>query len=325
MSSNSSNPVRELRYDDNDAAKGVPYLQTLGVKYLMVFTEKAKTEADKRDELTKLASVGPWNIYQVANSDLVVPLAVQPVVVSHRGGDQRERNLELGMSWFQHQDEWAAIPADDGPDEWQHIDVAVDPTRSDGLAPGDSGRKIDIVQPVEAIVPKELPAVAVSNVKLGDQDLRFTVDQIGVPILVKISYFPNWHASGAKGPYRIAPNLMVVVPTSTDVHLTYERSNLDYFAYLLTLLGIGLLIFMRIRGDVRHANTHPFGSATDGVVSGWHDWDPPYEGALTDPTPSEPWDPDADDPLEADLDPNSLVWASPTGPPDDSAPPDDNV
>ena len=30
MSSNSSNPVRELRYDDNDAAKGVPYMQTLG-------------------------------------------------------------------------------------------------------------------------------------------------------------------------------------------------------------------------------------------------------------------------------------------------------
>ena len=34
ISSNSSNPVRELRYDDNDDAKGVPYLQTLGVKYL---------------------------------------------------------------------------------------------------------------------------------------------------------------------------------------------------------------------------------------------------------------------------------------------------
>ncbi len=324
ISSNSSNPVRELRYDDNDAAKGVPYLQTLGVKYLMVFTEKAKAQAEKRDELTKLASVGPWNIYQVADSDLVVPLAVQPVVVGHRDGDQRERNLELGMSWFQHQDEWAAIPANDGPDEWQRIDVAVDPTRSDGLAPGASGRKIDIVQPVEAIVPKALPAVTISNVKLGDQDLRFTVDQIGVPVLVKISYFPNWHASGAKGPYRIAPNLMVVVPTSTDVHLTYERSNLDYFAYLLTFLGIGLLIFMRIRGDVRHANTHPFGNATDGMVSGWHDWDPPYEGAL-DPTPSEPWDPDEDAPLEADLDPNSLVWAPPAETPDDSAPPDDNV
>ena len=42
MSSNSSNPVRELRYDDNDAAEGVPYLQTLGVKYVMVFTAEGQ-------------------------------------------------------------------------------------------------------------------------------------------------------------------------------------------------------------------------------------------------------------------------------------------
>ena len=58
-----------------------------------------------------------------------MPLDVQPVVVNDRDGDQRERNLELGTSWFQHPEEWAAIPADDGPEEWQRIDVAVDENR----------------------------------------------------------------------------------------------------------------------------------------------------------------------------------------------------
>jgi hypothetical protein len=242
-------------------------------------------------------------------------------VVNERSGDQRERKLELGMSWFQHRDEWAAMPADDGPADWQRIDVEVDTTRSDGLAPGASGRKIDIVQPAEPIQAKELPPVNVSNVQLGDQDLRFTVDQIGVPVLVKISYFPNWQASGADGPYRIAPNLMVVIPTSTDVHLTYERSSLDYVAYLLTLLGIGMLIFMRIRGDVRHANTHPFGSS-DSSGFEWDEWDSGTDEALLiDPTPPEPWHADIDDPLEADLSAESLVWASPTDPPNDSGPP----
>ena len=326
ISANSSNPVRELRYDDNDASKGVPYLQTLGVKYLMVFTEKAKAQAEKRPELTELATIGPWNIYQVADSDLVVPLAVQPVVVNHRGGDQRERKLELGMSWFQHRNEWAAMPADDGPADWQRIDVQVDTTRSDGLATGASGRKIDIVTPAVAIQPKTLPAVKVSNVQLGDQDLRFTVDQVGVPVLVRISYFPNWQVSGAKGPYRIAPNLMVVIPTSTDVHLTYERSGLDYIAYLLTFLGIGLLIFMRVRGDVRHANTHPFGSESDPDAFQWDEWDSRSdEELLIDPTPSELWQPETDDPLEADLSAESLVWASPPQAPDNSNPRADNL
>ena len=323
VSSNSSNPVRELRYDDNDDSKGVPYLQTLGVKYLMVFTEKAKAQAETRTELTKLGSVGPWNIYQVADSDLVVPLTVQPVVVNHRSGDPRERNLELGTSYFQHSNEWAAIPADNGPADWQRIDVKVDTTRSDGLAPGASGRKVDIVQPVQKIVPKTLPKVVVSNVHLGDQDLRFTVDQIGVPVLVKISYFPNWHVSGAKGPYRIAPNLMVVVPTSTDVHLTYERSNLDYLAYLLTFVGIGMLIVLRVRGDVRHANAHPFGSTPGATEFEWDDWESDPEPIIADPTPSEPWEPDLVVPLETDLAADSLTWAPPpaTDGPADTRPP----
>jgi hypothetical protein len=332
MSSNASNPVRELRYENLVANKGVPYMQTLGVKYLMVFTELAKKQADGRNDLTKVGSVGPWNIYQVADSDLVVPLSVQPVVVNHRGGDQRERNLELGMSWFQHREEWAAVPADNGPAAWQRIDVNVDATRSDGLLPGASGRKIDIVQPTEPIVAKPLPAVTVSNVQLGDQDLRFTVDKVGVPVLVKISYFPNWHVSGAKGPYRIAPNLMVVVPTSTDVHLTYERSDLDYLAYLLTFIGIGLLIFMRIRGDVRHANTHPFGNNPDATEFQWDDWEPRIEPVLADPTPSQMWQPGLGDPLDEPLDvpadvpldvgltADSMIWAPPTEPPDDSGP-----
>ena len=258
MSANSSNPVRELRYDDNVAAKGVPYMQTLGVKYLMVYTEAARREADAQPELALLAEVGPWNIYQVANSDLVVPLAVQPVVVSSRGGDQRERNLELGTSWFQHADEWAAMPADDGPAEWQRIDVMVDLERQIGTKPMSSGRKVDIVVPAEPITPVPLQAVTVSDVRLGDQDLAFTVDQVGVPVLVKMSYFPNWKVDGAQGPYRIAPNLMVVVPTAQQVRLHYEPAAIDRVAYVLTLVGVLLLIWFRRRGDVEHASAYPF-------------------------------------------------------------------
>jgi hypothetical protein len=255
-----------------------------------------------------------------------VPLTVQPVVVNHRGGDQRERNLELGTSWFQHQSEWAAIPADGGPADWQRIDVQVDTTRSDGLSPGASGRKVDIVQPSEPIVPKAEPTVAVSNVQLGDQDLRFSVDKVGVPILVKISYFPNWHVSGAKGPYRIAPNLMVVIPTSKDVHLTYERSNLDYFAYLLTFIGIVMLIVMRVRGDVRHANTHPFGAVSGGSDFEWDDWEVDPEPVTADPTPPESWRPDLDDSLESDPAAESRSWAPPSSDvPADTSPPDASV
>ncbi len=258
MSKQSSNPVRELRYTNNDAGVGVQHLQDLGVRYVMVRSPEAKAQAATREELTLIASSQPWDIYLVDGSDIVVPLPTQPVVVNGRSGDARERNLELGTSWFQQRGEWAAIPADDGPDSWQRIDVAIDLSRRIG-EPGDSGRQVDIVVPAQAIEPVPLDAVQISNVEIEQQSLSFDVDQIGVPVLVRVSYFPNWEASGAAGPYRAGPNMMIVVPESTSVELTYGRSGVDYASILLTLIGIGLCVLWRFRGDVVHAAEVPAG------------------------------------------------------------------
>ena len=57
---------------------------------------------------------------------------------------------------------------------------------------------------------------------------RSTSTRSGVPVLVKASYFPNWQVAGRRGPYRVAPNLMVVVPTDTHVELTYGRTGVEY-------------------------------------------------------------------------------------------------
>ena len=246
MSKQSSNPVRELRYDNNDAAKGVAYMRALGVKYFMGFTPEAVTAASAQPGLIKVAQSGPWVIFRVTESDLVVPLTVQPVVVAMTSGDPRERWLEIGTSWFQHANEWAALPADAGPQEWQHIDAKIDLTRREG-EPGASGRRVDIVTPGEAIEPVALPPVVVSNIEMGQSAVSFSVDKIGVPVLVRVSYFPNWKVDGAKGPFRVAPNMMVVIPTSNIIKLHYGSTSRDYMAYLLTFIGIGMLVRRRRR------------------------------------------------------------------------------
>src|SRR3954452_19858135 len=141
----------------------------------MVRTNEAKSQAASQPDLKYVATSYPWDIYEVAGSDLVVPLDTQPVVVKRRGGDQRERHLELGTSWFQNRDEWAAMPADGGPDTWQRIDVKADPARSDGKSIGQPGHKVDVVVPSAPIQSVPLREVTVSNVDLGDQSLSFDV------------------------------------------------------------------------------------------------------------------------------------------------------
>jgi hypothetical protein len=253
MSKQSSNPVRELRYDDNNAALGVRYLQELGVRYYMGFTPEAVREASAQPALREITRSGPWVIYEVAASDLVVPLTVQPVVVGGRTdsqadmghpGDAKERWLEIGTSWLQNPNDWPAVPAASGPSEWQRVDVAIDMNRRIG-EPDESSRRVDVVLPTQSIDVVNVEPIVVSEVEQGRSSVSFSVDKIGTPVLVRTSYFPNWNVSGAEGPYRVAPNMMVVIPTQTDVKLSFGWSLLDVFAYVLSIVGIVVLVRWR--------------------------------------------------------------------------------
>ena len=237
MSKQSSNPVRELRYDDNDAGKGVRYLRELGVRYYMAFTPEAVAQARTQSALVEVATSGPWVVFEVDGADGVVPLAVEPVVVPGRSGVGKEPWLELGTSWFQHPEDWPALPVADGPASWQRVDAIVDVSRREG-EPGESFRRVDVVVPAAAVDARALEPVAVSDVRVERQALSFTVDRTGVPVLVRTSYFPGWRARGADGPWRAAPNMMVVVPTETTVRLEFGRTLADHAANALTLLGL---------------------------------------------------------------------------------------
>jgi hypothetical protein len=246
MSKQSSNPVRELRYDNNDATRGVRYLRELGVRYYMGFTPEALAQASSVDGLIEVARSGPWVVYEVGEADVVAPLSVQPVVAQVGGSDPRERWLEIGTSWFQNPQEWPTLVADDGPTEWQRVSVRVDDSRREG-EPGEPGRRVDVVLPVEAPEVVTLPVVEVSAVVIEQESVRFSVNQTGVPILVRVSYFPNWRVDGAQGPFRVAPNMMVVIPNENDVRLHFDMSGRDYAAYAVTVLGVGALVVARRR------------------------------------------------------------------------------
>jgi len=250
MSKQSSNPVRELRYDDNDAQRGVRYLRELGVRYFLGFTPEAVAAARGTDGLVEVASAGPWRVFEVEGTELVVPLDVQPVDVEHRPGDPRERWLEVGTSWFQNPGDWAARPVDGGPDSWQRVGAVVDEARREGL-PGESWRSVDVVVPAAEIEPVRLPRVEVSDVVVGRESVSFSVDRTGVPVLVRVSFFPNWRADGALGPWRAAPNMMVVVPTERDVRLEFGPSLRDRASYATTFAGAIVLSAIGIRARRR--------------------------------------------------------------------------
>jgi hypothetical protein len=100
----------------------------------------------------------------------------------------------------------------------------------------------------KAVTAVHEPTTTVSDVRQTDEGISFHVDRIGTPVEVRISYFPNWKATGADGPWRTAPNLMVVVPTSHDVTLTYGSVPADYVGQLITLVSLVIVVALGVVG-----------------------------------------------------------------------------
>jgi len=229
-----SRAQRGLPYRGFDLDAGVDHLQQLGVRWYSAFSERAVREARAHPDFDEVATSGPWTIFEVRGSTLVAALDVEPAVytdVDHEGWlDPAVEAFQLGST---------AVPRTiGGPAGWQRVAADEDPER------------------------RALPVVAVTDLVEDVDRISFRVDRVGVPVLVRTSYFPNWEASGADGPWRATPNLMVVVPTSEEVELSYGRTTVDVVAILLTLVGAGWVVatVRRPRRDL----------GADGMV-GWFD------------------------------------------------------
>src|SRR5262249_21394663 len=142
---------------------------------------------------------GPWSIYEVRDAPLVEALAFRPVVVD----DPTPSDLDACRARVQARlnsadkvdlkvwPDFIAVPwvndlsgldrplVADGPSTWQHAR----PDAARGLA------------------QKPLPPAVVTRIHATDDTISFHVSRPGVPVLVKTSYFPNWRASGAQGPW----------------------------------------------------------------------------------------------------------------------------
>lgn len=72
--------------------------------------------------------------------------------------------------------------------------------------------------------------------------IRFTTNKIGLPHLIKVSYFPAWQVKGANDVYPVSPHLMMVIPRQSEVVLTYGRTLWEKLGWTIT--GITLMILI---------------------------------------------------------------------------------
>lgn len=222
LSSSPSDPVVGLDYGPVDVTEGVDHLAMLGVKYFFAYSGAVVRQANADPALIPVAVTKPaasgvaWHFYLIRGSTLVAPLANLPTVVPGLGS--RVSWLAANEAWWLDEKDWDVLLAASGPASWPRSDSS------------------------SSLPAHRAGVTAVSDIVTSSQGISFSVSRVGVPVVVRISYYPRWHASGATGPYRVSPNLMVVVPTRHHVVLTYGSSPAVWWGNLLTDLAVLALV-----------------------------------------------------------------------------------
>lgn len=214
VSQRPSNPVSGLNYYHLDFARAVKHLALYDVRYYVSYTDTAR-QAAVDFGLPVLAASTPFTIFELPDSSLVDVAEYLPAVWDN----EDQSFLDATLSWYEDVgslDKWLV---EEGPDSWPRIDNAAIKTRPRVAAGGE-----------------------VSNIVLENHRISFDTTAIGVPHLVKVSYFPNWQATGAEGPYRAAPSLMVVVPSQGHVVLDFTDTWAETTGKALTGAALAGLI-----------------------------------------------------------------------------------
>ncbi|MEI6701251.1 MAG: hypothetical protein WCL38_05810, partial [Actinomycetota bacterium] len=259
-----------LNYHPTNVAEGVKKLQLMGVRYYLVSAPSLVLQAEADPLLSEVAVTQPfaqptgsalrWHIYEVADSPLVVPLTHLPVVVPGLGNSSSSWK-NGSTAWYDTATSASTPLASTGPPSW--------PTMTNGVAPD-----LRVQHPGRA-----------THVQMSMDKVSFDVSQsaLGKPMLVRISYFPNWKASGASGPFRVTPNFMVVVPTARHVTLTYGATPANWLGEAITLLALFGILGAAVLGRRQRrrertnrssspievsALTVPVASVTSGEVGG---------------------------------------------------------
>ena len=247
LSQTPSRAQRELPYRSLDLDNGIAHLQLMGVRYYMALSPEARAAAGAHADLERIASSGPWTVnydsgpaeqtwkmFRVAGAQLVEGLTHEPVVATDvaKGGRGWQ---DVAVDWYQDRTRWDVPVAADGPEEWLRVDKSA----------------------LAELPRTQVRAARVSDIEASPDRISFKVDRPGTPVVVRASYFPNWRADGAEGPYRVTPNLMVVVPTDTEVELTYGRTPVEGLGWLVSGAGLVGLLALRRRPVVPYPQPPP--------------------------------------------------------------------
>jgi len=206
------------------------HLDLYNISQLILMTDKAKKAMASCPFFEKEAAFGPISVYKYKGCDeqyVDIP-KVRPVIYT-------------GKNWIEDFFQWYKFP--------EQNDVLLVPEKfvKDASDRDVFSHETENVRDLEAFRDDKLDRSGLGiKTHLKPFEISFTTNKIGLPHLIKVSYFPNWQVSGANGIYPVSPHLMLVIPREGQVVLTYGLTVWDKIGIFLTVTTLAFIILGQI-------------------------------------------------------------------------------
>ncbi len=224
ISQKASMPIPDYCYSRFDLIRGSEHLRLFNVRDIVAVEPETKKALKRSPYYQSRFRAGPYEVYELLTNPnrYVEPVRNIPMLIT-KGGWRR-----VFYKWFRLGDLTIPIVYKENPQEKDR----------DRFHPMESFDETKLPKtPIETTVPlKET---------IREEEILIDGAEIGKPLLIKISFHPNWQVEGAKEIYLVSPGFMLIYPDAPQIRLYYGKTWPDYVGAASTCLIIFILLVFR--------------------------------------------------------------------------------
>ena len=236
LSKKPSNAIPGLKQPPMNINTGIQNLKMMNIGYMIASSPEVISELDKNSDAELMAKFDAFYFYKINTSGRYIEVLKNiPVKV------KTDEWYDTVMPWFKKYDTNKTYII------WDQGEKGLDEFKT--VLPPDVIRENDTAYSQKGEVISE---------SVENERITFKTTALGIPHIIKISYFPNWKAEGADGPFAISPSFMMVIPRQEEVTLYYGSTTTDVVSRIITqctwVFLLLLLIYDRTKYLIKKRN-----------------------------------------------------------------------
>ena len=223
ISPKSSRPFPQYKYSNVNLAGGIEHLKLFNVKDFIVVSSELKEKIKEYPQFKPVKTIPPYSIYELTTNEnrYVTPLRYEPILC------KTQNWKKTFFRWFRNY----------GKHEGVHL--IFDPDSSTDRSRFKSAIDSSLFQSLPRI-PINKPCDV--SEEMRDEEIIIRTSAPGIPLLIKVSYHPNWKVEGADKVYLASPSFMLIYPNQEEVRLYFGKTFWNYLGSALTALGVIIII-----------------------------------------------------------------------------------